>query len=252
MGYVTLIIEGLSASYYKNGKWNVVFPCDSEHHLVKFYTSTRGKVTGDPISLRKKNITITTEGGKTPESPYGRSFHKVIDLTSDNLHKEGVTFKELSGNTKKSMMTVENAVFYAAELKSRFNYIFDTRKILCEEYGSIVGGEIQLEKDGKVILKFSDIEKPSDTEKTLEFEDGYFLHFDNVCSDCTPQQHSSDFELYEDIFENVENASASFKLMSYPLPLREIVEIDDAPIIGQPPAFCDGLRISKFVEPEQQ
>ena len=252
MGYVTLSIEGLSASFYnqKNDVWNVIFPCDSKDHTVDFYFWKNGSLkTSERVPLNSKNIYITTENAIPPRVHSEPSFEMVIDLTSNELHKEGLKFAtNLPAGREKSIMTVADACFSAAETKRRRNYIFDpngTIKPIGSDYASIVGASIQLKENGKVIMKVEGLDQPP-----FEFGDGDKLYFDNDCSKCTLLSHINDFQYYQDIFENARFKDLEFVMLSFPLSTKEIEEADLERFrklipFGPAPLFCDGMRISK-------
>ena len=244
MGYVTLNIEGLSASYYKNDIWNVIFPCDKKYHTVKFFY-LKDSVISSPISLNSSTIRITTEGAVPPKYPYNPSYEMLMDLTSNDLHKEGIKFvSDIQEGKDKSIMIVANAHFFAAETKKRRNYITDRNgdsvKTICSEYASIVGAEIELEEDGKVIME---VEGPNPSR--IDFEGGEELYFDNDCHNCLAVSTVNDFEYYQDIFENSDHPGLKFKVWSFSLSPRVIKDPNFKDLFAPAPLFCDGMRISK-------
>lgn len=245
MANVHLFIDGVSASYYKNGVWNVIFPCDNEgNHKVLFeYQKKDGTKPKAPFSLADKTIRIVTDKAIPPGQPKGDNFDLILDLTSNDFHKEGVKFVA-QPSIKKSVMTVENALFYSAETKNRMNYVEnlttgDVPTPIANETASLIGVKIELETGGSV-----KVEVDGAAGFPMIFEDGDLLYIDNDCAGCTP--FDSDFSLFQEVFENSFDKNIKFQLLSFALPP---FPLGTSPlktlILGPPPAFCDGFRISK-------
>lgn len=245
MGNVFLFIDGLSASYHKGGVWNVVFPCDLEgNHRVLFgYQKQNGTIPNAPIPLIDKEIQIVTDNAVRPDKHQSNNFDLVLDLTSDDFHKEGVRFIK-NPKIKKSVMTVENALFYPAETKKRNNYVENLtagtpRKPIRGEAASLIGVNIELNAGGSVTVKVDGV-----AGFPMTFEDGDFLYIDNDCAGCTP--FDTDFELFQKIFENSSDATIKFKMLSYSLTHFSLNKSSLSHVFaGSPPAFCDGFQIGK-------
>ncbi|MGI9054206.1 MAG: hypothetical protein ACR2F2_00240 [Pyrinomonadaceae bacterium] len=231
MGFVTITIEGLSTSYFKNGIWNVIFPCDGNHRVLFDYHKSNDLTIKPSIPLEFKKIKITAEKFVEPASHQDAGFDKVLDLTSNDLHKEGLKFAEKS-TVGKTFLTVEHALFYTGETRGRSNSVRKKGdpdfKPISGNLASQIGIRIELENTGQVKMAI-------EGEQEFTFEDGDTIHINNYCFDC-----ENDFDLYQDIFENVSDKSIKFEMKS-----DSLFSGSTAFFGGPPPAFCDGTQIGK-------
>ena len=255
MPQVNFSITGLVVCYRKPNDgdfWTFVFPHDGIKHKVNF-TYRKGGTTSRPESIRNKDVIISTNDSNAPAGS-DSTFNKVLNIAASYLHGEGL--KKKQPNKKLKIQHAE--LSSEAERSDRFviamqfngsNQSPTATTLITDPVSSKIGGKIVIPNTGKVVITIGN--------KVIELSAGDRFDIDNFCGDC-----ERDFLKYHTTHKNKGNDNKYCDVLSIkkfqlndkgePFLPEEEGEANRGKLTtgrrkpvnrGEPPAFCDGVRI---------
>lgn len=267
MPQVKFSIKGLAACYRKvvegrkEDAWTIDFPTGGKH-LISAWIS---KSNGEQIllgNLAGKIIQIDSSNSIRPTEFEDDKFRDhVLDLTSDDLHKEGLIVKQNKPVGRGvTTIKIQNATLTSnGEREDRLNFVFpkcDITKLkpLSKMLSKEIGGSVEISEGGQFTLIINGVRTVLQAADTL--------CFDNDCHQIS--NNENDFQLYQEIYSNL-NSESEYMIWTYDYKkiteniIGEIAKsgwkneaslfnkiLENITIMSEtPPIFCDPITIGK-------
>jgi len=205
MAKITIIVQGIAISYYKNdGLWKILFPF-GKSHLITFKESSTDK--GITLAKSGRSIEITAENAES-DFEIGANYKDFLDLTDECSHSSGVNPKK-DWEDRAVLMTVENAKFSVHEYTKYKHFILKGINVNSTPKKIGYSGKFEIESESITINVDGHPEFPK------VFDSDCMLVFDNDCHDDRPKT-SGDFEMVYNVIEDVQDSAQQFTVATVP------------------------------------